>query len=851
MRRIAWASLRAHPLRLFATALSVVLGIAFVTGTYVFTDTVQSAFDELFGSAASGVDVVVRASAAFETASAAGRPGVPGEVLATVTTVGGVAQVEPRYSGQASLVDAEGNTLGATGPPKQGSDAPSVPELATVELRSGRWPAGRGEVAIDVQSAEALDAAPGEAVQVLLNGPTVEHTLVGTVGLVGGRDDFAGSTFTVFDDITAQQLYGTGGAVTLAVLAAEGVDQVALRDAIATAIGPDYEALTGSEVATEAADQVGEFLGFLTTGLLVFAGVALLVAAVIILNTFGITVAQRTRELALLQAVGADARQVIVAVLLEAVAVGLVGSVVGVGAGVAVASGLRALLDAVGVPLPATTLVLAPRTVVVGIALGVLVTVAAAVGPALRASRVAPVEALRTVAAPPPARLGPARVIAGVVAAAVGVAGLVLGLGAVGERSLWLAGAGALGVLAALVALSPLVLRPVANLLGGPVARMRGLPGLLARENATRNPRRTAATASALIIGLGLVCFVLIFVASLRASVDAVLEERFLADYQITTTSITGFPTTASDVLRAVPGVEVVSAAKLAPVGIDGRARIALAVDPVTFPQTFALDVTSGSLAELSPDTVAVADEVLADLGLTLGDTLELELVPDQPAQPFRVIATYDPVGLPGVNNEVGQLIVDYGRYAAAVPITLDAASFVRLADAADPAVVRPALEQALAPFDGVALSDAAEIRAQVAEQTNQLLGLVFGLLLLSVVIALVGVVNILGLSVLERTREIGLLQAVGMTRGQAREMVRWESVIISLLGALLGLVIGVVFGWVGVRALEQEGLEVFRVPVLQMVAAVLVAGVAGVAASVLPARRASRVDVLRALQVD
>jgi len=850
MRRIAWASVRAHPFRLFATALSVVLGIAFVTGTYVFTDTVQSAFDELFGSAASGVDVVVRASAAFEAESASGRPPVPDDVLATVRGVEGVVEVEPRYSGQASLVDPAGNPLGATGPPKQGSDAPTVPELATVELRSGRWPASRGEVAIDVQSAETLDAALGDTVNVLLNGPTEERTLVGTVGLAGERDDFAGSTYTVFDDATAQQLYGTGGAVTLAVLAADGVDQITLRDAIARAVGADYEALTGDEVASEAADQVGEFLGFLTTGLLVFAGVALLVGAVIILNTFGITVAQRTRELALLQAVGADARQVIVAVLLEAVAVGLFGSVVGVGAGVTVASGLRALLDAVGVPLPATTLVLAPRTVVVGIALGVLVTGAAAVGPALRASRVAPVEALRSVAAPPPSDLGVARILAGVLAAALGVAGLMRGLGPVGERSLWLAGAGALGVLASLVALSPLVLRPVANLLGGPVARLRGLPGLLARENATRNPRRTAATASALIIGLGLVCFVLIFVASLRASVDAVLEQRFLADYQVTTTSIEGFPATVSDTLRAVPGVEVVSAAKLAPVGIDGRARVVLAVDPVTFPQTFALDVTSGSLAELSADTVAVADEVLADLDLTLGDTLDLEFL-GQPPQPFRVIATYDPVGLPGVNNEVGQLIVDYARYAAAAPNATDAASFVRLADDADPDLVRPALEQALVPFDGVALSDATEIRAQVADQTNQLLGLVFGLLLLSVVIALVGVVNILGLSVLERTREIGLLQAVGMTRGQAREMVRWESVIIALLGALLGLVIGVVFGWVGVRALEEEGLEVFRVPVLQMVAAVLVAGVAGVAASVLPARRASRVDILRALQVD
>jgi putative ABC transport system permease protein len=854
MRRIAWANVRAHPLRLAANALSVVIGIAFVTGTFVFTDTVRAAFDQLFGSAAGDVDVVVRAVSAFDaSAVSSSRSRVPEEELSRIEGVEGVAAVEPRYSGQAELVDASGQVLGGAGTAKQGTDVPSVEALASFELREGRFPATSEEVAVDVASARALGVEPGDQVGLNLNGPVRQFTVTGTVTLPGGLEDLAGSTLTLFDDATARQLYGEGGAVSVSVLAEDGVGAQRLRDDLAAALGTGYEVLTGEEVAAEATEQVGEILGFLTTGLLVFAGVALLVGTVIILNTFGITVAQRTRELALLQAVGADSRQVLLTVLLEAVAVGVFGSASGILVGLAVATGLRTLLGWVGVPLPSTALVLHPRTALVGLALGVTVTLIAAAGPALRASRVAPLEALRTVTSARDEQIGRRRTIAGGVLLAAGALALwqfVVQGG--GSWRWWLGGGGTLAILAGMVAASPLVIRPVARLVGHPAAVTRGLPGTLAQQNALRNPRRTAATAAALVIGLGLVCFVLILVASYQASVTSVLDERFLADFQVQAANGRGFPQAATDAVRAVPGIETVSTVKLGAVGLDdGSGRIALAVDPVTLPQTFALDVTAGSLAGLSGGGgVALADGLATDLGVEVGDTLNLELVPGLPPEPFQVAATYDPVSLPGAGS-VAQVLLDVGRYAASVPFALDAAVFVKLADGADPAQARAALESALAGYPGTQLVDVAQLREQYADQADQLLGLVFGLLLLSILTALVGVVNILGLSVLERIRELGLLQAVGMTRQQARAMVRWESVIIALLGALLGLAIGTGFGWVGVRAMADEGLQVFRLPLLQMAAAVTVAGFAGVLASVLPARRASRVDVLRALQAD
>ena len=406
MRRIAWASVRGHPLRTLATALSVVFGVAFVTGTFVFTDTVRSAFDQLFGSTVEGTDVVVRMADNGSTGQ-----GVQPEVADQVAQLSGVKFAEARYRGFAKLADDDGEALGGFGALLQGVDAPQTP--GALELQDGRMPTGDEEVAIDAASARTLGTRVGDQAMLLLNGPEQPFRVSGIVSPPSGVEELAGSTTIVFSDATAKRLYGSEGATYISVLAADGADLSTLRDTIRTELGNGFQVLTVEELVNDSVAQVGDFLGFLTRGLLVFAGAALLVGAIIIFNTFGITVTQRTREFALVQAVGADSAQVVRAVLLEAVITGVVGSALGVAVGVAGAMGLRELLVLVNMPLPSTSLQLAPRTAAIGLTIGIVVTLTAAVGPALRAARRAPVDALRHASAGGPKGVSTLRLILG------------------------------------------------------------------------------------------------------------------------------------------------------------------------------------------------------------------------------------------------------------------------------------------------------------------------------------------------------------------------------------------------------------------------------------------------------
>ena len=857
MGAVAWANLRAHPVRLLATALSVVLGIAFVAGTFILTDTIQAAFDDLF-EVDSDLDVVVRPLAPFGDESASQEPGfeepgigVPPDVVDRIADVDGVAAVEPSYSGFAQLVRPDGQPLGGQGPPTFGQDRPTLDALDDLEV-TGRYPEAAGEVAIDAGAAEQLGAEVGDTVSVVVDGPVEEAELVGIVDREAG---FGGVTFVLLDDETAAQLYGQDGASEVSVLGEEGVEADELRQRVAAALdGERYDAVTGSAAAQENQADLDTALGFFTTGLLVFAGVSLLVGAIIIANTFTIIVAQRTRELALVRAIGAGRRQVLTSILLEALAVGLVGSAVGLVVGFALAAGLEALLSAVGAELPTQDLVLAPRTVVVSLVLGVVITVLSAVAPAVRATRVAPVEALRSVAAPPRPTASRLRLLLGVLLLVAGVATLAVGLFA--GAGIVAVGGGALLVLLAVAFLGAVVAGPLARVLGAPVAALRGLPGTLARENASRNPRRTASTAAALMIGLGLVSFVLIFAASLRASVDQLLDEQFLADYQVSSINFGSYPTDVTRAVADVDGVAAADGAALATVGVDGTARDALVFDPSALGTTIGMDASDGDYRELDAGSVLVADDVAQELSLGAGDQIEVAFSPDSGARSLRVAAVYDPDSLGFAS---APFVLDRAAYEEEVGELPELATFVRLGERAGEGVgeragagsVRGDLEAALEPYPQVQLADIEDIRDQVSQGTTQLLSLVFGLLGLSIVIALLGITNTLALSVLERTRELGLLRAVGMDRSQTRVMVRWEAVIVAVLGALLGLAVGVLFGWLGVTALADEGFEVFALPAGQLAIAVLAAGVAGVLAAILPARRASRIDVLRALQVE
>jgi putative ABC transport system permease protein len=832
--RIALANVRGHLLRTAATAVSVVFGVAFVTGTFVFTDTVRDAFENLFGSTVEGADLVV---ARADGGAPSARGGVPPETAERVVDVAGVADAEARYRGLAKLTRDDGTLLEGFGAVLQGIDAPSMADAIT--LRTGALPTADDEIAIDAESAAELGRSVGDETGLLLNGPEEMYRITGIVEPPAAVQDLAGSTTVVFSDTTAQRLYGADGATYIAVRAQDGVDVPVLRDTLTSELGDSLVVLTVDELVTDAASQVGDFLGFLTQGLLVFAGTALLVGAVIIFNTFGITVMQRTREIALVQAVGADSAQVLRAVLLEAGIVGAIGSAVGVAVGVVTAVGLRAFLGLVDLPLPATRLVYEPRTIAVGLSVGITVTVVAALGPALRASHRTPMDALRNASADARTTISTPALIGGLAAALLVGAGLDRG-GMLGLA----VGAGALTL--AIVLLGPLGAASLTAVIGLPVRVLRRLPGRLARANAVRNPTRTAATATALLIGLALVTFVLILVSSFRLSLDRVIVEQFRADYQLQAADQIGFPTAVTDRTAAIDGVEVVSAAKAMRGDVNGVTRTVFAVDVQTLPDVYDIEVLEGSLDGLRGGGVALSRKV----GVPLGARVAVRVDPAGRPSSRQVVALTDDVHLPGTTR-VGQALIDTTDAGGAVADTQDLVAFVTIADDAGHAAVRKALQDTVADQPDVRVADMAKLRAQVRDQTDRLLSLVIGLVLLSVVIAFVGVVNALGLSVVERSDELGLLQALGMTRRQARAMVRWESVIITLLGTAVGVALGTALGWLGVRVLRDEGLSAFSMPTGQIVVAVGAMLVAGVVASVIPAQRASQVDVLRTVTME
>ena len=836
MRRIAWASVRGHPLRTLATALSVVFGVAFVTGTFVFTDTVRSAFDQLFGSTVEGADVVVRM-----TDEAGGLLGTPPDVAERIAALPDIASAEARYRGFAKLADDDGEALGGFGALLQGVDAPDTP--GSPELRAGRMPQGDEEVAIDAASAETLDKRVGDQAMLLLNGPEQPFRISGIVAPPTGVEELAGSTTIVFSNAMARRLYGADGATYISVVAAEGVRMSTLRDTLANDLGDEFQVLTVDELVNDSVAQVGDFLGFLTRGLLVFAGAALLVGAIIIFNTFGITVTQRTREFALVQAVGADSRQVVRAVLLEAVIIGVIGSGVGVAVGVGGAMGLRELLVLVNLPLPSTALQLAPRTIAVGMTIGIVVTLIAAVGPALRAARRAPVDALRHASAGGPKGVSTGRLILGSLVTGVATSTLIgTALERIGMIGLAI---GATALTFGVVLLSPALAAPLTAVIGAPIRLLRRLPGRLARANAVRNPARTASTATALLVGLGLVTFVLILVSSFRTSLDHVIVEQFRADFQVQAVDQTGYPSTVTEAVRDVEGVELVSAAQVTRGNLNGEQRTVFAVDPETLPQVFAFDLFGGEFDALHDGDIILSEEV----GVPVGATVQLAVGSEQPVE-RQVVALMEDLHLPGTTR-VAQALVTRTSVAEALRDQPDLVGFVEVAEGADRDAVRAGLDGVVSEQPDVRVADNSDLRGQVRTQTNQLLGLVIGLMLLSVIVAFVGVVNILGLSIIERGDELGLLQALGMTRQQARQMVRWESVIITMLGTVVGLALGTLFGWLGVRVLRDEGLNIFSVPLDQIAIAVVVMLVSGVLASVLPARRASRADVLRAVTIE
>ena len=842
MTTILVRGLLARKLRLALTALAIVLGVTFVTGTFVLTDTLNRTFDTLIGTAYQHVNLQVRGTAAFnnDTAAAANgaadRKPIPATIAATIRAIPGVAYVDPSVAGYAQFV-SHGNAIGGAGSALGFSFDPNR-QSSSVRLVRGRAPSAADDVVMDRGTATKYHFRVGDRVRVLSGGPPQRFTITGIVTF-GSADNLAGATLAGFDLPTAQALFNTRGEYdTINILAKPGADNLRLQRAIARILPSGVEVVSGQTVAGELSGAVSNALSFLSTALLVFALIALFVGAFTIFNTFSITVGQRTRELALLRMVGASRRQVFRSVLGEAALVGLAASLVGVGLGVLAAVALKALLGAFGVTLPSAPLVFEARTVVVALAVGVGVAVISAIGPARRAVRIAPVAALVATREEKPESLR-RRVTIGALAASGGIAALVAGLTA---PAILLVGLGAVAVFIAAGMLAPIVAGPMSGLLGRPLAALLGTAGRLGRENSMRSPRRTAQTAAALMVGIALVSAIAVLGASLSQSARTNLESAVTADDIITGPS-SGFSTSVAVAVSRIPGVSTVTNVYKGQFELRGSLSSLDAVTPARLRRTVHLAITAGSGAP-----ALAAGELLIDTTTASAKHLSVGLaVPVTFAQTGR--ATIRIGGIFKANPLIGSYVVGASFFRSRFHNPLPVAVLVSTQPGAGD--VEKAINRYLNVYPNVGVQSRAEFEQAQQATVNQELGLVYVLLALAVVVALIGIVNTLMLSVFERTHELGLLRAVGMKRRQVRAMIRSEAVIIALFGAIIGVIIGTALGVAFAASLKQQGITEVAIPYASLLGFLVLAALLGLAAASWPARRAAKLDVLAAIAVE
>jgi putative ABC transport system permease protein len=849
MLRAAWKSLLGRKVRLILSTFAIVLGVAFVAGTLVFTDTLGRSFTAIFASSVG--DVVVSPKGADTTDSAPTDRTVPASLVRTLATAPGAARADGRVSSPGVfVVDKNNKLVGGNGPPGIAlnyTTAPAGHGLEGLTIVSGNPPRGPGEVAIDRRTAGTAGYHVGDTVKLVASG---KHALMRPklVGLADFADGGStnGATITMFDTDTAQTLFlaGRDRFTDAWVTAKPGVSQAELRDQVRQTLPDRYTAVTGDRAAKDAASDVLQAISFISRFLLIFAGISLVVGSFLIVNTFSILVAQRSRELALLRALGASRRQVTRSVMFEAGVLGLLGASLGLALGVLLAIGIRALFATFGLDLSGQPLVFRPQTVVISYVVGVAVTAVAAYLPARRAARIAPVTAMRDEIAMSESSLR-RRLLAGLVMLAGGVTLMITGLFAdVPQPGYWVGG----GILAALLgaaAASPVISRPFLSVASAVYQRVFGAIGRLAGQNSVRNPRRTAATASALMIGLALVSTMAIVGASSKASIDKTVADNFQGDLVVSNAVGERFSPAVGDRIARVDGVASVTRIRSVRTTVEGDDTGLMAVDPAHLTTSVRVSMVDGSAGDLRRGRVLVSENRAAKDHLEVGDRVTMTM-------PVGV-RSYEVAGIIADNNPVlyYPFTTTLDTLTAAGYQPADNLLLVNDRAGADSASVKNAVEKATADLPTVTVKDQEGFAAEQRGQFNQLLFLIYALLGLALLIAVLGIVNTLALSVIERTREVGLLRAIGLSRSQLRRMVRLEAVVIAVLGALLGVAMGVVFGIALMASLRDEGLEVTVVPVVQLGAVVLGAAAVGVLAAVFPARRAARLDVLRAIATD
>jgi putative ABC transport system permease protein len=848
MWRTTIKSIGAHKRRLLATSSAVVLGVAFLSGTLVLGDTMETGFGDMFGEANAGTDAIVRSSTEVGDDDISERGLLDASVVENVTAVDGVATAVPEISGIGQIVGSDGDPLGGNGPPTQAGNWIADPEINAWRIADGRAPEGPGEVVIDKASADGGELEVGDATTIRTPEP-VDVTVVGIATFGDAGADSAGpQTYAAFTAEFAQRvlLPEPGRISDVLVVADEGVTQQELVDRLEPALPDGSEALTGAALTAEQQSELeGDFLGFFKAFLLVFAGIALVVATFSIYNTFSILVVQRSRESALLRALGASRRQVLGSTVAEALVVGVLASAIGVAAGLGLAAGLSALSESAGFAVAGTALVVETSALVLAGVVGVVVTLAASVAPAVKASRVAPLAALRDVAVD---RSGASwiRGLLGVVVAGTGIAATVGGTA--GAGSLAMTGLGALLVVVGFVLLGPVVARPVAGVVGGPLTLRRGMSGTLARRNATRNPRRTAGTASALMVGVAVVTLFTVVAASVKQSIDDTVSEQFAGDLVIAQTDFSGagLSPELEPAVAELPEVDLATGLREAPMVVDGDDDVATVIDPVAAGQIFDLEVVEGSVDQLGDRQMALSADYASDHGLALGDPVPVSYS-DGTSEELTVGAIL------GNDQLVGDVVLPKVAYESHASVrSSDVGLLIDLVDGVSTADGEAAIQPVADRFGAPDVQDRQEYVDSVAGQIDQMLTIIYVLLVMAIVIALMGIANTLSLSIHERTRELGLLRAVGQSRRQLRRMVRGEALVVALFGTLGGLGLGTFLGWAMVKTIEAaEGLGAFAVPAGQLGVVVALGAIVGVVAAVRPARRAARLDVLQAIATD
>ncbi|HKP90775.1 MAG TPA: FtsX-like permease family protein [Thermoleophilaceae bacterium] len=856
MRRVAIRGLLARPLRTVLTALAIILGVAMVSGTYVLTDTIEHAFNGIFTNSYKNTTAVIAGKQVVEESSS-GAATVPASLLPKIRKLDGVEEAAGAIfsfegtSDLAKLVGRDGKPLGGANQPSFGfgfnaGDSRFNP----MSLTKGRWAAGPGQVVIDQNTAEDNGYGIGDRIGVSAQGPVEDFTVTG-IAKLGDLASLGGATIAIFDVATAQRLLRKQGQFdSIFVAAGQGVPTAQLLDEIKPLLPASAEVKTGEQQARSNSKETKKFISFIQAFLLGFAGIALFVGSFVIYNTLSITVAQRTREFATLRTLGATRRQVMRSVLLEGFVVGLLASIVGLVLGLALAKGLSALFDALGLSLPQTGTVFKQRTIVVSLVLGTVITVVSTIAPARNATRVPPISAVREGAALPPTRVSRRSPIIGGVVLAVAVAVLLYASFAdlkVGDALSFL-GLGCLLLFVAASMNAARLVRPLAAFVGRPLRRFGGSAGQLAAENSTRNPARTARTAAALMIGLGLVALVATLGAGLRDSDRRSLERQVNADYVLT--SKNGFDTFAPKATQAVASSTIVSLAtsiREERAKVFGKGQRVDGVEPA-IAKVLRMNWVEGSnatLAQLGSDGAVLEKDFAKDHHVGVGDSFQLT-TPTGERISLRVVGIQTPRTIDKLDPLLAKIVIGRAAFDGAFPRGKDVIAFLKTPLGAN-VETTTTLHGTLDAFPDAKLLTKAGWVDDRSSGFNDLLNLLYVLLALSVIVSLFGMVNTLVLSVFERTREVGMLRAVGMTRRQVRRMVRQESVITALIGAALGLPLGVAVAALATHALSDEGVT-FSLPVGSLVAFTIVAFVAGVVAAVVPARRAARLNVLEAL---